>query len=92
MEDYYNEISLSLREVCGSNINVDYLIKEDKNEANKGIIKNINKLKLGKLSPYADFIKKNFNDPENLSGLNPKYTFENFIEGESNQLAKSSAE
>jgi len=91
-EHYSNEISLSLREVCGSNINVDYLIKEDKNEANKGIIKNINKLKLGKLSPYVDFIKKNFNDPENLSGLNPKYTFENFIEGESNQLAKSSAE
>ena len=91
-EHYSKDISLSLSEVCGSNINVDYLIKEDKNEANKGIIKNINKLKLGKLSPYVDFIKKNFNDPENLSGLNPKYTFENFIEGESNQLAKSSAE
>ena len=91
-EHYSKDISLSLSEVCGFNINVDYLIKEEKNDVNNGNIKNINKLKLGKLSPYIDFIKKNFNDTENLSGLNPKYTFENFIEGESNQLARSSAE
>ena len=91
-EHYSKDISVALSEVSGSNISVDYLIKEEKKDINQNSIKNINKTKLGKLSPYADFIKKNFNNTENLSGLNPKYTFENFIEGECNQLAKSSAE
>lgn len=44
-----------------------------------------------KISQNINFIKKNFIDTQNISGLNSKYTFENFIEGDCNQLARSSA-
>ena len=44
-----------------------------------------------KISQNINFIKKNFIDTQNISGLNAKYTFENFIEGDCNQLARSSA-
>ena len=90
-EHYSNDILKSLAEVCEKNVSLNYIIR-DENKENNTKIKKCNKIINKKLQPYEDFIKKNFPDPDNISGLNPKYTFDNFIEGESNQLAKSSAE
>ena len=44
------------------------------------------------ISPQNPFILKNFKDIHQLSYLNPNYTFENFIEGDCNQLARSAAQ
>ena len=90
-EHYSNDILKSLSTVCENSIILNYIIKDESKESNAKLDKN-NKLIYKKLQPYSDFIKKNFADPDNISGLNPNYTFDNFIEGESNQLAKSSAE
>lgn len=40
----------------------------------------------------SPFELKSFKDIKRISYLNPNYTFENFIEGDCNQLAKSSAQ
>jgi len=42
--------------------------------------------------PKSPFALKDFQDEKQLSYLNPIYTFENFIEGDCNQLAKSAAQ
>ena len=43
-------------------------------------------------SPHNPFTLKNFKDLHQASYLNPNYTFENFIEGDCNQLARSAAQ
>jgi chromosomal replication initiator protein len=43
-------------------------------------------------TPQNPFILKNFKDIHQRSYLNPNYTFENFIEGDCNQLARSAAQ
>lgn len=42
--------------------------------------------------PQNPFLLKNFKDLNQVSYLNPNYTFENFIEGDCNQLARSAAQ
>ncbi|ACE05459.1 chromosomal replication initiator protein DnaA [Candidatus Amoebophilus asiaticus 5a2] len=43
-------------------------------------------------SPHNPFTLKNFKDLHQASYLNPNYTFETFIEGDCNQLARSAAQ
>ncbi|OJW71316.1 MAG: chromosomal replication initiation protein DnaA [Candidatus Amoebophilus sp. 36-38] len=43
-------------------------------------------------TPHNPFILKNFKDLNQISFLNPNYTFENFVEGDCNQLARSAAQ
>ena len=66
---------------------IKYTIPENV-KREKELKKNIG---IEKISQNINFIKKNFIDTQNISGLNSKYTFENFIEGDCNQLARSSA-
>lgn len=43
-------------------------------------------------SPHNPFVLKSFQDLDQVSCLNPNYTFDNFIEGDCNQLARSAAQ
>jgi chromosomal replication initiator protein len=43
-------------------------------------------------SPHNPFTLKNFKDIHQVSYLNPNYSFESFIEGDCNQLARSAAQ
>jgi chromosomal replication initiator protein len=43
-------------------------------------------------TPHNPFILKSFQDLDQVSCLNPNYTFDNFIEGDCNQLARSAAQ
>jgi chromosomal replication initiator protein len=43
-------------------------------------------------SAHNPFTLKNFKDIHQVSRLNPNYTFENFVEGDCNQLARSAAQ
>lgn len=89
VSDHYSDIiTNALNKVSGNNIKLVYCVrkidieqKRNSISANRRIINN-----------HLSFIKKNFADIDDISGLNPKYTFDNFIEGACNQLAKSTAE
>lgn len=43
-------------------------------------------------TPHNPFVLKSFQDLDQVSCLNPNYTFDNFIEGDCNQLARSAAQ
>ena len=89
-EHFSGLITKSLCEVCGEPCKARYVVANEKEPAKKhgGIM-------IEKTNDYlmsSSFIRNNFPDVNNISGLNSKYTFENFIEGDCNKLAKSSSE
>ena len=91
--EWINEHFLSLvkdivLKVCNKT-NVEFVVIERGEKKKRGKVLNIGNNKFLKNS---SFVKNNFQDEDNISGLNPKYNFGNFIEGDCNQLAKSSAE
>lgn len=88
ISDHYSGVIIqTLTKICGFNVKLTYLIK--KTDVKQ--IKNTDSTRKI-LNNHLSFIKKNFSNIDDISGLNPKYTFDNFIEGACNQLAKSAAE
>ena len=79
-ESYIDIISEIFNEITGTNFNIEFLLE---NEYNK---QNINKPVENKQKE----IGVPYNSPEKAN-LNPDYTFENFIVGESNRFAQATA-
>ena len=85
---YSNYIVAAVTEIFGIDISIKYSVKEENNVFNL-----LNNKRVKKISDnFSGFINSNFADVSNISGLNENYTFSNFVKGESNELAKSSAE
>lgn len=79
-ESYIDIISEIFNEITGTNFNIEFLLE---NEYNKQNIKN-------PVENKQEEIGVPYNSPEKAN-LNPDYTFENFIVGESNRFAQATA-
>ena len=79
-ESYIDIISEIFNEITGTNFNIEFLLE---NEYNKQNIKK-------PVENKQEEIGVPYNSPEKAN-LNPDYTFENFIVGESNRFAQATA-
>ena len=75
-ENYNDLVEEIFTEIIGSTFNFEYLIEED-------LVNNVEIQSNNVLSAE--------NDPTFESNLDPRYTFENFIVGESNKFAKATS-
>jgi len=76
-EHYSNLIESSLKEVLGENGKLVYSVVMNNNSD---------------IIPYASIQKKKFSStPDNVTQLNPRYTFDNFVVGSSNQFANAAS-
>jgi chromosomal replication initiator protein len=89
IDEHYNSlINKTIREILGPNVKLSYVIA-DKIESEieeQSFSKNIEETKSVKVSNEKAQEKNNID-----SFLNPRYTFDNFIKGEGNQLARAAA-
>jgi len=89
IDEHYNSlINKTIREILGPNVKLSYVIA-DKIESEieeQSFSQNIEETKSVKVS------NENVQEKNNIdSFLNPRYTFDNFIKGEGNQLARAAA-
>ncbi len=85
IDEHYNTlINKTIKEVIGQNAKLSYVISEEKEAPF-----NSQELFNGNSSAFAE--EDSNNKPEFETHLNPRYTFENFIQGEGNQLARAAA-
>ncbi|HVO74695.1 MAG TPA: chromosomal replication initiator protein DnaA [Ignavibacteriaceae bacterium] len=83
IDEHYNTlINRTIRQVLGENAKLAYIISEENEPEEPEALNNEEKIKEPELSqPKKDF----------ETFLNPRYTFNNFIKGEGNQLARAAA-
>jgi chromosomal replication initiator protein len=88
IDEHYNTlITKTIRDILGPNAKLIYLISEENNEVN---IEQINTTQTS--LPANDKSIENLKAKKKFeSHLNPRYTFDNFIKGEGNQLARAAA-
>lgn len=83
IDEHYNTlINRTIRQVLGDNARLAYIISEEKESNEREPLRTGEKIK----EPDFALPKKEFE-----TFLNPRYTFENFIKGEGNQLARAAA-
>ncbi len=97
-ERYGNIIDETIKSVIGKNAELSFIIAENKEENSTTNISNSNITQLPTLRKVENnnYYKKDEIDLSEkeetpISLLNPRYTFENFIKGENNQLARAAA-
>jgi chromosomal replication initiator protein len=81
-EHYKGLINKSIQNVLGEEVSLSYVIAEESESAEIEITRPAEKDR----SAQVTEINQEFN-----SNLNPRYTFDNFIKGENNQLARAAA-
>lgn len=84
-EHFSSIVQKTIREVLGENGKLSYIIADEQDLKEEEVIKNNSTPNHVKLKAVE--IKK----PEHETNLNPRYTFDNFIKGEGNQLARAAA-
>jgi chromosomal replication initiator protein len=83
IEEHFNDlISITIKEVLGENAKLTYVISEDLPQAD---------LFESKLNNQPQAIQEKKQKQNFESNLNSRYTFNNFIKGEGNQLARAAA-
>ncbi len=90
-EHYSSVVSESIRQVVGENVRVDYVISDDDIMESEQMFYRPPRpgrtgLQIQDVGVAAPVTKPSFE-----SNLNPRYTFENFIKGDSNQFARAAA-
>jgi chromosomal replication initiator protein len=84
IEEHFNGLmTQTIKEVLGSDANLTYVISE---EMAPQVDENKNTPKI-----QNTVVKKEKQQPTFETNLNPRYTFNNFIKGEGNQLARAAA-
>jgi len=89
IDEHYNSlINKTIREILGPNVKLSYVIadKIEPEIEEQSFSQNIEETKSEKVSNEKAQEKNNID-----SFLNPRYTFDNFIKGEGNQLARAAA-
>ncbi len=81
-EHYKNLINKSMQNATGENFSLTYVLS-DEPETSKPEIESLRQI--------SETIKPSQPKQEYNSFLNPRYTFDNFIKGENNQLARAAA-
>jgi chromosomal replication initiator protein len=97
-EHYAAVISESLNRILGASARVDYTIQEEDREQDPTMaVHAISQSRLAPLAPTTsvltsdDQLRVGALQRRLDSNLNPRYTFDNFIKGDSNQLARAAA-
>lgn len=94
-EHYYDLLRNSLTRVLGSKVKLQYevVIKKSDDDSLENRTIRVPAFRNSSGSQGAiNFAEQNKNEKEFLTGLNPRYHFDNFVVGDSNQLAYSAAE
>jgi len=94
-EHYYDLLRNSLTRVLGSKVKLQYevVIKKSDDDSLENRTIRVPAFRNSSGSQGAiNFAEQNKNEKEFLTGLNPRYHFDNFVVGDSNQLAHSAAE
>lgn len=78
--NYYDLIRDTLNNITGTNFEIEFLLDDE-----------IKKKEEEKKEEYLNDIQDGVPDLKAKSNLNPKYTFENFVVGESNKFAQATA-
>jgi chromosomal replication initiator protein len=87
IDEHYNTlITKTIRDILGSDAKLIYLISDETNEINSEQVNRTQKPSLPSNDKSIEKAKQKFE-----SHLNPRYTFENFIKGEGNQLARAAS-
>ncbi|MBQ2350273.1 MAG: chromosomal replication initiator protein DnaA [Cytophagales bacterium] len=86
-EHYVGILSKAIRSIYSKDVKLRFVVKKEQSPFN---VDQKNK-KNNRLQQNIEFINKNFQDADSISGLNDKYVFDNFIEGDCNRLARSAA-
>ncbi|HKB86431.1 MAG TPA: chromosomal replication initiator protein DnaA [Ignavibacteriaceae bacterium] len=85
IDEHYNTlINRTIVDIIGPEARLSYLITEEKEKENTDVVKEARK-PIIQLAPEAS------HQPKHETYLNPRYTFDNFIKGEGNQLARAAA-
>lgn len=93
MINYNDVIIKNLNNILGDNINVEYYTKEEIEELEKDLVNENSDLTI-ELDNNKEIIKNNNKIDDNyihFSNLNKKYTFDNFIVGDTNKFAQRAA-
>jgi chromosomal replication initiator protein len=87
IDEHYNTlITKTIRDILGPDARLIYLISEETNDIN---LEQVNRVQT---TPSIDKSIENLKAKKKFeSHLNPRYTFNNFIKGEGNQLARAAA-
>ncbi len=90
-EHYSSVVTDSIRKVVGENVRVDYVISEDDVVESEQLF--YRPPQPGRIGSQTDSVasQRPVSKPSFESNMNPRYTFENFIKGDSNQFARAAA-
>ena len=80
MDNYYDQIREKLNEITGTNFEIKFVLEDEIEDNSNDNIKN-----------HVENIPEGVPNNKIQSNLNPKYTFENFIVGDSNKFAQAAA-
>ena len=80
---YYDLITSTLSDIIGDNVDIQFFLKEEIEKEEKVV-------KEERISLFDSQIENNI-ERKHKSNLNPNYTFENFIVGNSNRFAQAAA-
>lgn len=84
---YYDLIISTLGDIVGDNVDIQFFLKEELEEEELEKNHNIENSNIQTISPIENI----YQERKHQSNLNPEYTFENFIVGNSNKFAQAAA-
>ncbi len=85
IDEHYNTlINRTIVDIIGPEARLSYIIAEEKERENTDVVKEARK-------PVIQLASEAPLQPKHETYLNPRYTFDNFIKGEGNQLARAAA-
>lgn len=84
---YYDLIISTLGDIVGDNVDIQFFLKEELEEEELEKNHNIENSNIQTISPIENI----YQEKKHQSNLNPEYTFENFIVGNSNKFAQAAA-
>lgn len=84
---YYDLIISTLGDIVGDNVDIQFFLKEELEEEERENNHNIEKYNTQTINSTENI----YQERKHQSNLNPEYTFENFIVGNSNKFAQAAA-
>ena len=84
---YYDLIISTLGDIVGDNVDIQFFLKEELEEEKQ---ENTNFIENSNYQPSTS-LENSYKERKHQSNLNPEYTFENFIVGNSNKFAQAAA-
>jgi chromosomal replication initiator protein len=90
-EHYYSLINEALTKVCGTEMTIDYELSSEDQSGEVATRELHTHSTVEEPPSQAPPVRQRDNRPAINPSLNPRYTFDNYIKGESNQFARAAA-